>query len=52
MHLGFKRGLCSSKPLKIIVHIMITEKPSIKRVDGEQTIFLELPLADVQSRGG
>ena len=52
MHLGFDWGLCSPKSPKTIVLIMITGKASIKGVDGEQTIILELLLANIRSRGG
>ena len=51
IHLDFKQGLCSPKPSKIIVLIMITGKTSIKRVDSEQAIVLELPMANILSRG-
>ena len=52
MHLDFKQGLCSLKPPKIIILIMITGKASIKGVDGELTTVLELSLTNKRSIGG
>ena len=52
MHLDFKGGLCSPNPPKTIGLITITSKTFIKGVNSEKTIFFELPLANMRSRGG
>ena len=50
MHHDFYWSLCSQNPLKIISFFLIAIEASIKGVDGEKAILLELPLLNILSR--